>query len=113
MRLPSPLTCLSFVVGKGSRGCDTRLAARARRLLAGLAVGSSGHGVFRAGLDFRGEGRVMFSNSFQQSWIFLPLPALRSRKGKATQGAGRVLALPQLFGNENFSLWDPEALKTG
>lgn len=27
------------------------------------------------------------------------------------QGVGRVLALPQLFGNENFSLWDPETLK--
>lgn len=60
----------------------TWLPAQAPLLLAGLAVGSSGHGVFKAVLDFGEEGRVVFSDSFWQSWHFLPLSWTPEKEGE-------------------------------
>lgn len=57
--LPSTVTPPNFISKKGRRSNDsvdvTRLSAQAPLLRAGLAVGSSGHGVFKAVWDFGEE----------------------------------------------------------
>lgn len=69
-RLPLPEPAAKRRSRKGSVeqcGCHSSLVA-------GLAVGNSGFGVFKVVLAFGEEGRVVFSASFWQNWLFLPSP---------------------------------------
>lgn len=64
----------------------TRLAAPAPSLLAGLPVGSSGHGVFKAGLGFGEEGRGCVQRLISAELAFSPPPCTQEKEWEDDAG---------------------------